>query len=350
MQKSRRIPAYVHHKPTGQARVRIAGRDHYLGVYGTAASHDRYDELIASFLESGQPQQPAKSLTAVLAAWWVECKKRYSKGKGPYGGAGNWRPLIRLLRENCGSEPADQLSPKRLRTLLEREAEARGWSQTYVRDQLARVRTIFKWAAAEELIGIDAYQRLTVVEIRTGKRTKPLPPVSDELVEKTMPLLRPRIAAMVRLQRLTGMRPGELVAMRKDEVDRSGDVWVYVPRSHKTEHHGKSRSVYVGPQAQRVLGPLLLKAVDFVFPAAGQSGRPYSTDSYRRAIQRVCEKHGLPIWSPNQLRKACATEVRRQLDVEAAASLLGHSSSQVTANHYAGLDQRRAIDAARLLG
>ena len=31
MAKSRRIPAYCHHKPTGQARVRIKGKDIYLG-------------------------------------------------------------------------------------------------------------------------------------------------------------------------------------------------------------------------------------------------------------------------------------------------------------------------------
>ena len=29
--KSTRVPALVHHKPSGQARVRIDGRDHYLG-------------------------------------------------------------------------------------------------------------------------------------------------------------------------------------------------------------------------------------------------------------------------------------------------------------------------------
>ena len=41
-----RIPAYVHHKPTGLARVRIGGRDQYLGRFGsprtpTKAATDR---------------------------------------------------------------------------------------------------------------------------------------------------------------------------------------------------------------------------------------------------------------------------------------------------------------------
>ena len=42
----KRKPAYTLHKPTGQARVRIKGKDHYLGEYGTPESRERYDDLI----------------------------------------------------------------------------------------------------------------------------------------------------------------------------------------------------------------------------------------------------------------------------------------------------------------
>ena len=58
--KSRRIPAYTHHKPTGQARVRINGKSFYLGKYGSPESHDRYDALIA---ESVIDSEPARSKT-----------------------------------------------------------------------------------------------------------------------------------------------------------------------------------------------------------------------------------------------------------------------------------------------
>ena len=42
-------PACTLHKPTGEARVRIDGRDHYLGVYGSRESRLRYDDLIAEW-------------------------------------------------------------------------------------------------------------------------------------------------------------------------------------------------------------------------------------------------------------------------------------------------------------
>ena len=69
MAKNRRIPAYQHHKATGQARVRINGKDHWLGKHGTPESHDRYDELIAEHVLDKQIL-PAKTLSAILAVWW----------------------------------------------------------------------------------------------------------------------------------------------------------------------------------------------------------------------------------------------------------------------------------------
>ena len=68
MSKSRKIPAYVHHKPTGQARVRIKGKDFYLGKYGSPESHERYDELIAEYVIDAEPGS-CTTLTAVSG--WV---------------------------------------------------------------------------------------------------------------------------------------------------------------------------------------------------------------------------------------------------------------------------------------
>lgn len=46
----KRKPSYLLHQSTGQARVRIDGKDHYLGAYGSPESRDRYDDLVAEWL------------------------------------------------------------------------------------------------------------------------------------------------------------------------------------------------------------------------------------------------------------------------------------------------------------
>ncbi len=38
------------------------------------------------------------------------------------------------------------------------------------------------------------------------------------------------------------MRPAELCILRPADIDRSGDVWVYRPSDHKTQHHGRGPS------------------------------------------------------------------------------------------------------------
>ena len=55
-------------------------------------------------------------------------------------------------------------------------------------------------------------------------------------------------------------------AMRFEEIDCWGDVCEYRPGSHKTEHHGKQRVIFMGPEAQKVIKPFLCKVESgFIF-------------------------------------------------------------------------------------
>ena len=67
------------------------------------------------------------------------------------------------------------------------------------------------------------------------------------------PQVAPQVWAMIQLQLLTGMRPGEACALRPCDIDRSGPVWLYRPPQHKTGWRGKARVIAIGPKAQAVL-------------------------------------------------------------------------------------------------
>ena len=75
-------------------------------------------------------------------------------------------------------------------------------------------------------------------------------------------------------------------------------------------------------------------------------GDRYTTDSYRRAIERACKAADVPRWHPHQLRHNYATAVRKKFGVEAARVVLGHHSIDVT-ELYA---ERDAADVARAMG
>jgi hypothetical protein len=52
--RPRRVPAYSLHRASGKAVVRLDGKDHYLGDFGTPESHSRYAKLIAEWQRLGQ--------------------------------------------------------------------------------------------------------------------------------------------------------------------------------------------------------------------------------------------------------------------------------------------------------
>ena len=78
-------------------------------------------------------------------------------------------------------------------------------------------------------------------------------------------------------------------------------------------------------------------------------GDYYIRDSYRRAIQRACDKAGIPRWHPHQLRHNAATFIRKEYGIEAAQILLGHRKADVT-QIYAEKDLSLAAEVARKIG
>ncbi len=175
-------------------------------------------------------------------------------------------------------------------------------------------------------------------------------------------LSRPCLWAIVELQRLTGMRSGEVVIMRGCDLDMSGKLWLYRLESHKTQHHGHERVVEIGPRAQEIIRPFLKPDLEAPLfspadaeierraklharrktplscgnrPGTNRKCKPrrvpkerYTSDSYRRAVTQACDLADLatkkrqnlpadservvPRWHPHQLRHSYGTWVRKE--------------------------------------
>ena len=94
----------------------------------------------------------------------------------------------------------------------------KGWARTYINSQVDRVRRMFRWAEEELLPGSVHDNLAKMTSLRKGKcearESEKVRPVPDEIVDATLPYLHMIPRAMVELQRLTGMRPGEVCRMR----------------------------------------------------------------------------------------------------------------------------------------
>jgi len=383
MSNNRKIPSYRLHKPSVQAVVTLNGRDFYLGAYATDVSRREYDRLIAEWLGHGRvvPCDPAVSINEIVLGYWEHVQAYYRKNGHPTDETAAVRSALRPLAALYGEQPASDFGPLKLKAVRQKFIDA-GLARKTVNGNVGRIKRMFKWAVAEELVPAAIRQALAAVNgLRRGRCTarepEPVRPVPREHVEAVLPHLSRQVATMVRLQMRTGMRSGEVLRLRAADLDMSGPIWVYTPAEHKTEHRSIRRRFYLGPKAQQELRPSLTSSLDVYlfsskqavsersarlaserktpltpsqrsrnlrrrFRRRQQPDRCYGPDSYRVAIMRACKRAGVPNWHPHQLRHTLATEIRGRFGLEAARVLLGHTTPLVTKT-YALRDEAAAL-------
>lgn len=71
-----------------------------------------------------------------------------------------------------------------------------------------------------------------------ARESEPVKPVSDAMIHTALEHLTPILRAMVRVQGLTGMRPGELCSLTTGMIDTSSEVWTATFQQHKTAYTG----------------------------------------------------------------------------------------------------------------
>ena len=189
-------------------------------------------------------------------------KAYYRKNGQPTSELHAIKRTIRKLSDIYGDLDIYDFSPKKLKAL----------QASWVKDDIARstvnryagiAKRIFKWGVEEELVAPEVYQAIATVRgIPKGRsmarETSPVEPVDEKIVIDMLAHLPHECRDIISLQLTTACRPGEALAMRPMDIDRSEDPWAYTVHSHKTEHHGQRRVIYLNRVAQGIITPYLL--------------------------------------------------------------------------------------------
>lgn len=326
--KSTSAPSYQLHKSSGRAVVRINGKDHYLGKHGTKESQQRYKQVLADHWnppginEKMMLSSPRGSDVLIAALVVAYGKKAINKhGENSEEWKYQIKPVLSAFRDSYGDMMACDFGPIRFENFRQQLA-ARGLCRQVIKRKSNYVVKMFELGKNMEMIPAELWWRLkglgpveANIKPRKKRRAVPL-----DIVQKTQEELTPVLSDMVEFHRLVGARPTEVCTIRPCDIDRSGDVWIYTPAKHKTEHHGHSRKIAIGPQAQAVLLPYLSRdrqAFCFTPQEAyeqhyarrhrnrktplneGSRPRPrkpktfkprYNKDSYRRAVNRAASR------------------------------------------------------------
>lgn len=234
--KANLFPSYLLHQPTGQARVRIAGKDHYLGEYGSEASRIAYGQLVAKlaggvhvdpFVKAKRGStttiEPEAGLTIneLVLAFMRHADGHYVKNGKPTSEIHCMKSATRPLIDVYGFTAVDSFGPMMLKAVRQRYVDA-GWVRDTCNKGVKRIRTIFKWGVENEMLAPATLQGLQAVAPLLAGRTvaKDNPdrlPATDEQIKAVKPHVSQLVKDLIDVQRFTGARAGELLLLTPEK-------------------------------------------------------------------------------------------------------------------------------------
>jgi integrase len=415
-QKPRRLPKLRHHRATGRAYVELSDAvtgerwPVYCGRWGTDEAERRYSATVDRWVQAGRRRfdhgdgdHHITGITvAVLAVRYLEHARIHYRR--PDGSNTSRLHVIQnavkgVLASHAKVAP-DDFGPLALQAVRDGWV-AKGLARKTVNDYTAAVCLMFRWGVAHELCRPESHTALTAVaplarNRSAARETAPKTPVPMAQVRAAQKHVSRQVSALIDLQLLTGARSGELLKLRPCDLDTTGDVWFAILDDHKTAWAtGKPKLLAFGPRAQKVLAPFLkgrAKGAYLFSPREAEAERKaaqakdgggrrpnqrpnprmtervlgdhYTPASYRKAVQRGCEKAYPPPrgtkgdalkqwrkdqrWHPHRLRHNAATEIRRKRGKDAAKVVLGVTEG--VADIYAEMNREEIFRVMRVMG
>ena len=420
--KQLRVPAIVTHKRTGRNFVVVRQPDgtrkqvYLRGAPGSAEQQTHYREVLSNLL-AGKPVLPRKP-TPAPSAWptvgqlcaafllhagryYVDADGRQSRTVDNFNAA--FEPLLHLYRDL----PTDQFTVadmERVRDDLVAhefghekddkgnivEGTGKKLCRRTINDRMQLVKHLWRWGVPQRLLPgsvwheVSAFGGLPIG--RSGVRDNPpVEAVPEAAVKKLLPVLTPTVRAMVEVQILGAMRPGEVVAMTRAQltIGKQGENWIYRPKHHKNAWRGRERVIKLGPKAQALLRPRLTLAPDAAMfspraaweehcaemrahrqtpPTKQMRDRDarvakaaaklefFDVSTYRRTVARACEKAGVEPFGLHRLRHLAGTRLVLKEGLEAARAALGHVDTRVTRRYAVAADHQLADEVAKRHG
>ena len=359
----------------------------YHGKWGTPEAEKSYKRFIARLLEdSALPLRDSKTgdvLVSELVAGFIDhVETRLDKTEFLH-----FKRAVGSLVEIYGEYTVGEFSPKKLKVCRNQMVKADTMCRSQINKHIVRIIRIFAWGVEEEYVQPNVVAALREVKnLQRGEQgtydNQPRQAVSDDAVKRTLPFMSPTVAAMVKLQRITGMRPSEVYRMTVGSIDktRKPGLWHYTPEHHKTERFIGEKPIPLSKHAQELIAPYLdgkppeqavfsprtsmqewyaerrANRQSKITPSqlernrqrakkpADNVGEFYDKNSYRKAIEHAIRKGNqtlpdeekIPHWTPYQLRHAAGTEAEKTGGLDKAQALLGHRTANVTKRYAHG--------------
>lgn len=265
-----KIPKYRRQTGRDFAFVEFQGKRNRLpGPYGSQKSKQAYAEFLSEISQEKQPEIITNQMTLLQLCTsfldWAEINhtpkeyQHYNRLVSVLGGSKFFGIRAVNIGPNIFRQIQQFLIDFRPKQKEGYRKPPKRWSRQYINKQMDKLKDIFQWAISIELIGPEHLVALDTVQPLKKNRTaapeaKKVKPVDYSPVHRTIEFAGPVIGAMIELQLVTGMRPGNVCRICPAEIiDRHKKIWAFRPIAHKTEWRGVVLSIPLGPQTQSII-------------------------------------------------------------------------------------------------
>ncbi len=333
---------------------------------GARAADNALRELVEKHAE-GRPDGWGMTVGQFLDRWLEECERL---DLSPTTLRTYRSQIGQTIRPRLGKLALRRLTPKHLDDLYG-EMKANGKSSKTIRNHHAIISSALHQAVRWEWARENVADKAKPPRV-SQRRVRPPSVDSVRAVVEEAEARDPRIAPLLMLAALTGMRRGELCALRWTDVDLDIGV-LEVSRSVVVVPGGLAEKTTKTDRSRRValdeVGVALLRAhrarVDewareaggtltddaYIFSPYIDGSKPFRPDNVTGFFMRVRDGLGLKTVRLHDLRHFTATQlIGAGVDVRTVAGRLGHSDPSLTLRVYSHVIEERDRAAAAVIG
>src|SRR5215208_2005480 len=343
--------------PTGRRRVS------FYGATAEEANNKKFQAL-ADQARGVLLSDPGKLTTGVYLQSWLSDTARYQVSEGTY--SRYERTCRNHLVPFFGRIKLRELSPAHVRAFKARKIEE-GLNPNTVGVMQGVLSTALNQAVDDDLVPSNPASR---VKKAVKREQAPMRSLSqDEASKLLQAAVGTRDEALLTLALRTGMRQGELAALRWEDLALDGKPSITVRHSADTRTKtrvattktGKERKIHIGPRTVEVLKAHRARQREermaatswtdpgLVFP--NTKGKIRRRDSVMRSLRRFLKEADLPVDVRfHDLRHTAGTLALRQgVPLHTVSRMLGHSDPAMTLRRYAHVLEDMREDAAQAM-
>ena len=349
------------HNPT-------TGKAIYKNVLGKTQAEVK--EKLKKAIEETKDLDIAKAESYTVGQWMDVWFEYYAKIKVRASSHKTYEGYIKNhIKPNIGNLPLTKLTTLDLQMMyqklltggrvdrLESQNQPKGLSAKTVRNLNQIISSAMKLAMEQKLIAHNPADGCALPRVE-HREMKTLP--AEQLAAFLNEAKKTGVYEMYYLDLVTGMRRGELLGLKWEDIDFDHGV-IHIRRQVvrlngtvqeaplKTKN--SYRNISIGSDAVDILKQQREKRPnsEYVFPSP--NGGPIAPDSVLHMLHRVLERAGLPKIRFHDLRHTFATlALQNGVDIKTVSGMLGHFSAGFTLDTYAHVTTAAQREAAETMG